>query len=67
MGILAGILVLQGFNTFGFKAIIGIIFVILSSPVAAHAIARAAHRARIPLTKESIIDLYEADKELKGK
>jgi multicomponent Na+:H+ antiporter subunit G len=64
-GILLGILTLQGFNAFGFKAIIGIIFIFLSSPVAAHAIARAAHRSRIPLAKESIIDLYEADKELK--
>jgi len=67
MGILLGVLVLQGFNAFGFKAIIGIVFVILSSPVAAHAIGRASHRARIPLTKESIIDMYETDKELKGK
>jgi multicomponent Na+:H+ antiporter subunit G len=65
MGILVGILFMQGFNSFGFKAIIGIVFIILTSPTAAHAIARAAHRSRIPLCKETIIDKYEEDGELK--
>ncbi|HVO76249.1 MAG TPA: monovalent cation/H(+) antiporter subunit G [Ignavibacteriaceae bacterium] len=65
MGILFGVLLIQGFNNFGFKAIIGIVFIILTSPTAAHAIARASHRSRIPLCKETIIDKYEEDKELK--
>ena len=62
-GLLLGVFILQGFNSFGFKALLGIAFVFLTSPVAAHAISRAAHRSRIPLTKESIIDMYEADKD----
>jgi|WetSurMetagenome_2_1015567.scaffolds.fasta_scaffold525912_2 multicomponent Na+:H+ antiporter subunit G len=66
-GILLGVLIIQGFNSFGFKAILGIIFIFLTSPVAAHAISRAAHRAGIKLTKESIIDSYADDKELKKK
>jgi len=33
--------------------------------LAAHAIARAAHRSRIPLCKESVVDLYEADHEIR--
>jgi multicomponent Na+:H+ antiporter subunit G len=65
MGILFGVFLIQGFSSFGFKAIIGIIFIILTSPTAAHAIARASHRSRIPLCKETIIDKYEEDKELK--
>jgi multicomponent Na+:H+ antiporter subunit G len=65
MGILFGVFLMQGFSSFGFKAIIGIIFIILTSPTAAHAIARASHRSRIPLCKETIIDKYEEDKELK--
>ncbi|MBN1465754.1 Na+/H+ antiporter subunit G [candidate division KSB1 bacterium] len=64
-GILFGAFILQGFNSFGFKALIGIAFIFLTSPVAAHAISRAAHRARIPLAKETIVDEYEKDKELK--
>ncbi|MBN1561361.1 Na+/H+ antiporter subunit G [candidate division KSB1 bacterium] len=64
-GILFGTFIIQGFNSFGFKALIGITFIFLTSPVAAHAISRAAHRARIPLAKETIVDEYEKDKELK--
>jgi multicomponent Na+:H+ antiporter subunit G len=64
-GILFGVLILQGFNRFGFKAIIGIIFIFLASPVAAHAIARAAHRGGIPLAKETVVDRYKEDNELK--
>jgi multicomponent Na+:H+ antiporter subunit G len=64
-GILFGVLILQGFNSFGFKAIIGIVFIFLASPVAAHAIARAAHRSGIPLAKETIVDRYKEDNELK--
>ncbi|MBN2571977.1 MAG: Na+/H+ antiporter subunit G [Ignavibacteriales bacterium] len=64
-GILLGVFVLQGLNSFGFKALLGIVFIFLTSPVAAHAISQAAHRARIPLSKKTVIDQYEEDKELK--
>jgi multicomponent Na+:H+ antiporter subunit G len=66
-GILLGIIFIQGFNNFGFKALLGIIFIFLSSPTAAHAIARASHRSRIPLCKQSVFDKYEEDRELKEK
>ncbi len=62
-GILFGTFVLQGFGSFGFKALLGIAFIFLTSPVAAHAISRAAHRARIPLTEGTVVDAYEDDKE----
>ena len=64
-GILFGVFILQGFNNFGFKVLLGIAFIFLTSPVAAHAIARAAHRSGIPLTKETVIDQYQEDNELK--
>jgi len=64
-GILFGIFLQQGFNNFGFKVLLGIVFIFLTSPVAAHAISRAAHRSRIPLTDKTIVDQYEQDKELK--
>ncbi len=64
-GILLGVFIKQGFNNFGFKALIGIAFIFLTSPVSAHAIARASHRSGIPLTKETIVDKYQEDNELK--
>lgn len=64
-GLLFGVFVLKGFTSFGFKVLLAIAFIFLASPIAAHAIARAAHRSRIPLCPESVVDLYEADKELK--
>ena len=67
VGILLGIFLLQGFTSFGFKAVIGIVFIFLASPTAAHVISRAAHRSRIPLCKLSVVDKYEEDNELKTK
>lgn len=64
-GILFGTFLIQGFNAFGFKCILGIIFIFLTSPVAAHAISRSAHRANIALAKPFVIDTYKDDKELK--
>ena len=64
-GILLGCVFRQGFNNFGFKCLLGIVFIFLTSPVAAHAISRAAHRSGIKLAKQSIYDAYEKDKDLK--
>jgi multicomponent Na+:H+ antiporter subunit G len=64
-GILLGVFLMQGFSTFGFKALLGIIFVFISSPVAAHAISRAAHRSGIRLTETTVVDQYDEDHELK--
>lgn len=63
-GILLGILIMQGFTDFGVKALLGIIFIFLTSPVAAHAIARASHRSKIKLCDETIVDRYQEDNEL---
>ena len=62
-GILFGVFLMKGFTSFGFKALLGIAFIFLTSPVAAHVIARAAHRSRIPLAETTTIDRYEEDKE----
>ena len=51
-----------GFTPTGFKALIAIIFIILASPVAAHAVARGAHRAGIKLWDKSVVDSYAEDK-----
>lgn len=64
-GILFGTFLMQGFTDFGFKALLGILFIFLTAPVAAHAIARAAHRSGIKLSDQTIVDRYQEDKELK--
>jgi len=64
-GILFGVFILNGFTTLGFKALLGIVFIFITSPVAAHAISRAAHRNNIPTAEETVVDHYEEDKELK--
>jgi len=45
------------------KCILCAIFVLLTSPVGAHAIARAAHRSGVPLWEDSVIDRYADDNE----
>ena len=66
-GILIGVLIYSGFTAMGLKALICAIFILLTSPVSAHAIARAAHRSGIKLTDKTVIDLYQEDKELLDK
>lgn len=60
--ILFGTVVMKGFSTTGVKALLCIIFLLLTSPVAAHALARGAHTAGIKLWKGSVCDKYEEDK-----
>ncbi len=61
-GILIGVFVYSGFTAMGFKALLCTVFILLTSPVSAHAIAKAAHKAGIKLTDKTIIDLYQKDK-----
>lgn len=61
-GILLGIFVMKGFSSLGIKALLGIPFVLLTSPVAAHAIARGAHIFGVKLWDKKVIDRYEEDR-----
>ena len=61
--ILFGTFLIVGFTAAGIKALLCIIFLILTSPVAAHAIARGAHRAGVKLWEGSVVDKYAEDKE----
>ena len=61
--ILLGTFIIVGFTAAGFKSLLCIVFLILTSPVAAHAIARGAHRAGVKLCKGSVVDKYAEDKE----
>jgi multicomponent Na+:H+ antiporter subunit G len=61
-GILLGIFCLKGFTAFGIKALVGIPFLLLTSPVAAHALARGAHIFGVKLWDKSVIDRYHEDR-----
>lgn len=61
-GILFGIFVMQGFSSLGVKALLGIPFVLLTSPVGAHALARGAHIFGVKLWEKSVIDKYKEDR-----
>ncbi len=61
--ILFGTFLVVGFTAAGFKALMCILFILLTSPVAAHALARGAHRAGVKLWEKSVIDRYAEDKE----
>lgn len=59
--ILFGLFLIVGFTAAGIKAILCILFLLLTSPVAAHALARAAHISGIKLWEGSVVDKYEED------
>ena len=59
--ILLGAFILKGVSTTGIKAILVAIFLLLTSPVAAHALARGAHKSGVKLWPKSVVDKYEQD------
>ncbi len=59
--ILFGVFVKFGFTAAGVKALLCIIFLMLTSPVAAHALARGAHKAGVKLWDDSVCDKYAED------
>lgn len=61
--ILFGAFLIVGMGSGGIKLLLCIVFLILTSPVAAHAIARGAHRSGIKLWEGSVVDRYAEDKE----
>lgn len=61
--ILFGTFLIVGPTAAGMKALLCIVFLLLTSPVAAHAIARGAHRAGVRLWEKSVVDKYLEDKE----
>ena len=56
--IMLSVLLRSGFDAMGLKAITVGLFLLLTAPVAAHMIGRAAHRHGVKLCEESVIDEY---------
>jgi multicomponent Na+:H+ antiporter subunit G len=61
--IMFGTFLIQGFNAAGIKSLLCIVFLILTAPVSAHALARGAHIAGVKLWSKSICDKYQEEKE----
>ncbi|MDD4938858.1 MAG: monovalent cation/H(+) antiporter subunit G [Candidatus Omnitrophica bacterium] len=61
-GILFGVFLRLGFSAGGVKALICIVFVLLTAPVAAHALAKGAHKYGVKLWERSVCDKYTEDK-----
>ena len=63
-GLLLAVLLQAGWSAAGLKALLAIGFLLLTAPVGAHMIARAAYRGRVPLADRTIVDelkpVYEA-------
>lgn len=60
--ILFGVFLMLGFSAAGIKALFCIIFLLLTAPVSAHALARGAHISGVKLWEKSVCDKYEEDK-----
>lgn len=59
--ILVGSLVLLASPAGTVKGILCVVFILITSPTAAHALARAAHRSGVKLWDQSVVDHYDAD------
>jgi len=59
--ILVGSLVVLGTLSASIKGAICILFILITSSVAAHALSRAAHRSGVPLSGQSVVDHYAED------
>ncbi|MBM3253093.1 MAG: Na+/H+ antiporter subunit G [Candidatus Omnitrophica bacterium] len=61
-GIMFGVFITKGFSPIGIKALLCIVFILLTSPVSAHALSRGAHISGVKLWKKSVCDKLEEDK-----
>jgi multicomponent Na+:H+ antiporter subunit G len=59
--IIAGSLFVLGTLSATIKGVICILFILITSSVAAHALSRAAHRSGVPLWEQSVVDRYAED------
>ncbi len=60
--ILFGLFLYKGFTACGIKALLCILFLMLTAPVSAHVLARSAHRSGVKLWEKSVCDQYAEDK-----
>ena len=59
--LLGGVALVSGVGSMASKAIICAVFIVITSPTAAHAIAKGAYASGVPLWKNSVVDKYGKD------
>jgi len=60
--LLVGVAMASGSGAIAAKAIVCAIFILITSPTAAHAIAKGSHAAGVELWENSVVDKYEEEK-----
>ena len=61
--LLAGVAVVSGLGPTGTRAIVCAVFILVTSPTAAHAIAKGAYASGVKLWEQSVVDKYGQEKE----
>ena len=61
-GILFGLFVVKGFTPTGIKALLCLLFILLTAPVSAHTLAKGAYRSGVKPWKGTVIDQYGGEK-----
>ncbi len=64
--ILIGVALAGGSSVLAVRALLCAAFVLLTSPVGAHALARGSHLGGVPLWEKSVVDRYEEETEKTG-
>ena len=61
--VLLGSMVIAGTAAVVAKSVVCMIFVLITSPTAAHALARGAHASGVKLWEQSVVDKFAEDRE----
>ena len=61
-GILFGLFLFKGLSATGIKALLCLLFIIITAPVSAHALARGAYLSGVRPWKGSVVDAYGQEK-----
>jgi multicomponent Na+:H+ antiporter subunit G len=56
--LLIGVALIAGVGAMAAKALVCAVFILITSPTAAHAIAKGAYAAGVPLWEKSVVDKY---------
>jgi len=63
VAILVGVALISGWNPMSAKAVICAVFILITSPTAAHAIAKGAYASGVELWEKSVVDKYAEEVE----
>jgi multicomponent Na+:H+ antiporter subunit G len=56
---LLAVIIVKGFTPMSGKALLCIVFILITSPTSAHALARGAYKSKVRLCKNTVCDFYD--------